>query len=132
MKCGIDQCIGDTLGPGGVFRALRTIPVVLEIARDMEELCPKALLSTTNPMAAVCWALGEASNVRFIGLCHGVQTTLDLISRYVGVPKERDRLPLRRHQPHGVVPQLEHQGRDLYPTRANCEAVLPERRCAAR
>ncbi len=89
LKYGVDQCIGDSLGPGGVFRGLRTIPVLLDIARDMEELCPDALLlNYANPMAACCYALGEATNVQFIGLCHGVQTTLDLISRYVDVPKD--------------------------------------------
>ena len=90
LKYGVDQCIGDSLGPGGVFRGLRTIPVLLDIARDMEELCPDALmLNYANPMAACCFALGRGSNVQYIGLCHGVQTTLDLISGYVGVPKEQ-------------------------------------------
>ncbi|MCD6303630.1 MAG: alpha-galactosidase [Planctomycetes bacterium] len=89
LKYGVDQCIGDTLGPGGIFRALRTIPVLVDIAEDMEELCPDAvLLNYANPMAACCLALGQVTDVEFIGLCHGVQTTLDLISRYVGVPKE--------------------------------------------
>ncbi len=88
MKHGVDQCIGDTLGPGGVFRALRSIPVTLNMAKDIEEVCPNAiLLNYVNPMAMICWALGE-TNVEFVGLCHGVQTTLDLISGYVGVPKE--------------------------------------------
>lgn len=90
LKYGVDQCIGDSLGPGGVFRALRTIPLLLEIARDMRELCPNALmLNYANPMGANCYALGRASNTQFIGLCHGVQTTLDLISRYVDVPKDQ-------------------------------------------
>ncbi len=87
LSFGVDQCIGDTLAPGGIFRALRTIPVMLEIVKDMQEVCPKALLlNYVNPMAPVCWALGE-TGVPFVGLCHGVQTTLDLISGYVGVPK---------------------------------------------
>ena len=90
MKYGVDQCIGDTLGPGGVMRALRTVPVLADIARDMDELCPDALmLNYANPMAACCLALGKVCNVQFIGLCHGVQTTLDLIASYVGVPKEQ-------------------------------------------
>jgi len=90
LKYGVDQCIGDSLGPGGVFRGLRTIPVLLDIAKDMEELCPNAImLNYANPMAACCYALGKASNVPYIGLCHGVQTTLDLISRYVDVPKDQ-------------------------------------------
>ncbi len=89
LKYGVDQCIGDSLGPGGVFRALRTIPVLLDIARDMKELCPDAMmLNYANPMGANCTALGKASDISFIGLCHGVQTTLDLISRYVEVPKD--------------------------------------------
>ena len=90
LKYDVDQCIGDSLGPGGVFRGLRTIPVLIDIARDMDELCPDAtMLNYANPMAACCYALGKASSVEYIGLCHGVQTTLDLISRYVDVPKEQ-------------------------------------------
>jgi alpha-galactosidase len=90
LRYGVDQCIGDSLGPGGVFRGLRTIPVLIDIARDMEELCPGAvMLNYANPMAACCLALGKATSVPFIGLCHGVQTTLDLISRYVDVPKDQ-------------------------------------------
>ncbi|MBT7889646.1 MAG: alpha-glucosidase/alpha-galactosidase, partial [Deltaproteobacteria bacterium] len=89
MKYGVDQCIGDSLGPGGIFRGLRTVPVLADIVRDMETLCPDAvLLNYANPMAACCYALGKISNVLYIGLCHGVQTTLDLISSYVDVPKE--------------------------------------------
>ncbi len=89
LKYGVDQCIGDTIGPGGVFRALRHIPALLEIARDMRELCPNALLlNYANPMAMCCWALGRVRGLEFVGLCHGVQTTLDLISSYTDVPKE--------------------------------------------
>lgn len=91
LQYGVDQCIGDSLGPGGVFRGLRTIPVLADIARDMEELCPEALLlNYSNPMAACCYALGNVTDkIQFVGLCHGVQTTLDLISRYVDVPKDQ-------------------------------------------
>jgi alpha-galactosidase len=89
LKYGVDQCIGDSLGPGGVFRGLRTIPVLADITRDMAELCPQAiLLNYANPMGACCHALGQVSDAPYIGLCHGVQTTLDLISRYVDVPKD--------------------------------------------
>jgi alpha-galactosidase len=91
LKYGVDQCIGDSLGPGGIFRGLRTIPLLADIVKDMEELCPNAiLLNYANPMAGCCLALGRLTKrIQFIGLCHGVQTTLDLISRYVGVPKEQ-------------------------------------------
>ena len=89
MKYGVDQCIADTLGPGGVFRALRHIPALLEIANDMRELCPNAILfNYANPMAMCCWALGRVPGLHFVGLCHGVQTTMDLIASYVGVKKE--------------------------------------------
>ena len=90
LKHGVDQCIGDSLGPGGVFRGLRTIPVLADIVKDMEELCPDALLlNYANPMAACCYALGKVSNIPYIGLCHGVQTTLDLIASYTAVPKDQ-------------------------------------------
>jgi len=116
LKYGVDQCVGDTMGPGGIFRALRTIPVVLDIARDMEKLCPDALLlNYTNPMAMVCWALGEATNINFVGLCHGVQTTLDLIARYVGVKKEDiDYLCAGINHMDWFL-KLEKDGKDLYP-----------------
>jgi len=125
LKYGVDQCIGDTLGPGGVFRGLRTIPVLVDIAKDMEELCPEALLlNYANPMAAVCYALGRTSNVQFIGLCHGVQTTLDLISGYVGVPKEQIDFLCAGINHMGWFLSLKDKqdGRDLYPVfKENCE-----------
>ena len=118
LKYGVDQCIGDTLGPGGVFRALRTIPVLLDIARDMEELCPDALmLNYANPMAACCYALGRASRAPFIGLCHGVQTTLDLIGSYTDCPKEHiDHLCAGiNHMGWFLSLRDKRNGKDLYP-----------------
>jgi alpha-galactosidase len=86
-RYGVDQAIGDTLGPGGVFRALRTIPVLLDICRDMAELCPRALLiNYSNPMAMNCWAIAQATGIAAIGLCHSVQGTSQRLARYVGVP----------------------------------------------
>ncbi len=123
MKHGVDQCVGDTLGPGGVFRALRTIPVMIDIANDMKELCPNAyLLNYVNPMAPVCWALGTVPGIKFIGLCHGVQTTLDLISGYLGVPKsEIDALVAGINHMAWFL-TLEHKGKDLYPLfKERCE-----------
>ncbi len=115
LKYGVDQCIGDTLGPGGIFRALRSIPTTLDMARDMEELCPDAyLLNYVNPMAMICWALGT-TKVKFVGLCHGVQTTLDLIAGYVGVPKhEIDYLCAGINHMAWFL-KLSHNGEDLYP-----------------
>jgi alpha-galactosidase len=116
LRYGVDQCIGDTLGPGGVFRALRHIPALLEIARDMRELCPNALLlNYANPMAMCCWALGRVPGLEFAGLCHGVQTTLDLISSYTDVPKEEiDYLAAGINHMAWFL-KLGHRGRDLYP-----------------
>jgi len=115
MKHGVDQCIGDTLGPGGIFRALRSIPVTLDLAHDMEELCPNALLlNYVNPMAMICWALGT-TNVQFVGLCHGVQTTMDLISGYVNLPKDEIDFLCAGINHMGWFLKLEHNGQDLYP-----------------
>ncbi len=115
LKYGVDQCIGDTLGPGGIFRALRSIPVMLDLAHDMEELCPEAyLLNYVNPMAMICWAIGT-TDVKFVGLCHGVQTTLDLISGYVDVPKEEIDFLCAGINHMAWFLKLEHEGRDLYP-----------------
>ena len=115
LKYGVDQCIGDTLGPGGVFRALRSIPVTLDLARDMEELCPEAhLLNYVNPMAMVCWSLGT-TNVKFVGLCHGVQTSMDLISGYVDIPKDEIDFICAGINHMGWFLKLEHNGVDLYP-----------------
>jgi len=115
LKYGVDQCIGDTLGPGGVFRALRSIPVIMDLARDMAELCPGAhLLNYVNPMAMVCWALGK-TGVPFVGLCHGVQTTMDLISGYVGVPKDEIDFLCAGINHMAWFLKLERRGKDLYP-----------------
>lgn len=117
MKYGVDQCIGDSLGPGGVFRGLRTIPILAGIAQDMEELAkPGAImLQYANPMAANCLALGKATQIQFVGLCHGVQTTLDLIARYCEVPKEEIAYICGGINHMDWFLRLEHKGQDLYP-----------------
>ena len=124
LKYGVDQCIGDSLGPGGVMRGLRTIPVLAEIAQDMQEVArPEAiLLNYANPMATCCYALGRISNVPYIGLCHGVQTTLDLISSYVGVPKAEIDFLCAGINHMAWFLKIEHKGKDLYPPfKRNCE-----------
>lgn len=87
LRYGVDQSVADTLGPGGVLRALRVIPVVVDICRDIEELCPQALLiNYSNPMAMVCWAVNAATKVRAIGFCHSVQKTSRALADYAGIP----------------------------------------------
>ena len=86
-KYGLRQTIADTLGVGGIMRGLRTVPVLLDIARDMREVCPNALmLQYVNPMAINCWALNElAPDIRHVGLCHSVQGTAFELSKDLGV-----------------------------------------------
>ena len=88
-RYGLRQTIADTLGVGGVFRALRTIPVLLAIADDMAELCPEAtLLNYTNPMAMLCWAVwASGRDTRIVGLCHSVQNTHEQLAEIIGVPE---------------------------------------------
>src|SRR5215216_1196870 len=86
-KYGVEQCVGDTLGPGGVFRALRTIPVLLDLCDEMDELAPDALLlNYVNPMAANCWAIESATGRPHVGLCHSVQGTSEMLARWINVP----------------------------------------------
>ena len=117
LKYGVDQCIGDSLGPGGVFRGLRTIPALVDIAAAMEQRAkPRAImLQYANPMAANCLALGKASPVSVVGLCHGVQTTLDLIARYCDISKEEIVYTCGGINHMDWFLTLEHNGRDLYP-----------------
>lgn len=86
---GIDINVGDTRGPSGIFRALRTIPEMLAIAKDMEQYCPNAMmLNYTNPMAMLCRAMQRESNIAITGLCHSVQGTAEMLARWIGVPYE--------------------------------------------
>ena len=86
-KYGVEQCVGDTLGPGGVFRGLRTIPVLLELCNEMDELAPDALLlNYVNPMAINCWAVADGSGRPHVGLCHSVQGTSEMLARWIDVP----------------------------------------------
>jgi alpha-galactosidase len=87
QKYGVEQCVGDTLGPGGVFRSLRTIPVLLELCDEMDLLAPDALLlNYVNPMAANCWAVADWSGRPHVGLCHSVQGTSEMLAKWIGVP----------------------------------------------
>ncbi len=86
LKYGVDQSIGDTLGPGGVFRALRTFPVMRELVRNMAEVAPDALLlNYVNPMAMNCWAIDRATGWPTVGLCHSVQGTSEMLAHWIDV-----------------------------------------------
>ena len=117
-KHGLRQTIGDTLGIGGIFRALRTIPVVLDFARDMEEVCPEAwFINYSNPMAMLMGAVLEATSIRAVGLCHSVQGCARGLLRRVGmlddVQKPQWRIAGINHQ--AWLLEISDGGRDLYP-----------------
>src|SRR5437899_6849155 len=87
MKYGIDQCIGDTIGPGGIFKALRTGPAWLDILHDAEQLCHGALvLNYTNPMSILTLAALRGTTMQTVGLCHSVQGTSQDLAEYLEVP----------------------------------------------
>lgn len=87
LAYGVKQAVGDTLGPGGVFRFLRTAAVYKEIAKDMEELCHEALwLNYVNPMAMNCWYLNKITGIKNVGLCHSVQETSKWLAKIIGAP----------------------------------------------
>ena len=115
-RYGLRQTIGDTHGVGGIFRALRTIPVVLSIAVEMEAHCPGGLLMNySNPMAMICWSIYSSSQIPVVGLCHSVQTTTREISRYVGIPHEELAYSSAGINHMAWLLKLEHDGQDLYP-----------------
>jgi len=115
-KYGVDQCIGDTIGPGGLFKGLRTMPVWIEILRDAERLCPNALvLNYTNPMNMMCLVAGRASSMKVVGLCHSVQGTSHLLAWRAGVPYEEMEWDCAGINHLAWFTRLEHKGRDLYP-----------------
>ena len=88
-KYGIDINVGDTRGPSGIFRYLRTAPVMLDILKDIEAHCPDAIfLNYTNPMAMLCRTMQSVSDVRISGLCHSVQGTAEMLARWIGAPMD--------------------------------------------
>lgn len=115
-KYGVDQCIGDTIGPGGLFKGLRTIPVWLAVLKDAERLCPGALvLNYTNPMNMLCLAAGRTSSMQVVGLCHSVQGTSHLLAKRAGVPYREMTWDCAGINHLAWFTKLEHKGRDLYP-----------------
>ena len=123
---GLRQTIGDTLGIGGIMRALRTIPVMLEMARDMEECCPDVLfLNYTNPMAMLTWAMLRATPIRTVGLCHSVQGTAGELAGMLDLPAAEIDYRCAGINHMAFYLRFEHQGRDLYP---ELRRLLEERR----
>ena len=115
-KYGLRQTIADTLGIGGIMRGLRTIPVLLSMCRDMEEVCPDVtFLQYVNPMAINCWAISRASRIKTVGLCHSVQGTAEQLAHDIGVPVEEITYICAGINHMAFYLRFERNGEDLYP-----------------
>jgi alpha-galactosidase len=115
-KYGLRQTIADTLGIGGIMRGLRTIPVFLDICRDMEELCPDIFfLNYVNPMAMNCWAISRASRIKTVGLCHSVQGTASELARDIKVPIDEINYVCAGINHMAFYLRFEREGQNLYP-----------------
>ena len=115
-KYGVDTNVGDTRGPSGIFRALRTIPVMLSIIKDMEKYCPDAtMLNYTNPMAMLCRAMQRESFVQLTGLCHSVQGTAQMLARWIGAPMDEITYTCAGINHLAWYVKYEWNGKDAYP-----------------
>lgn len=115
-RYGIDQCIGDTIGPGGLFKALRTVPVFLEVLKDAERLCPEAIvLNYTNPMNMMCLAAARTSSMQVVGLCHSVQGTSHLMAERADIPYAEMEWDCAGINHLAWFTKLRHNGENLYP-----------------
>jgi alpha-galactosidase len=127
-RYGVRQTIGDTLGIGGIFRGLRTIPVTTALARDMHEVCPDAyLLSYSNPMAMLPWAVYAGTPFRRVfGLCHSVRDTQAFLTGLVGADPDRVRFVTAGFNHQAFVLRFEQDGKSLYPQLADIVDGSPE------
>ncbi|GCE46371.1 alpha-galactosidase [Thermosporothrix hazakensis] len=126
MKYGINQCIGDTIGPGGIFKALRTGPAWLDILHDAEELCPNALvLNYTNPMSILTLVALTGTTMQTVGLCHSVQGTSKQLADYLEIPYEEMKFKCAGLNHNAWFTELSYQGEDMYP-RLRERAKVPE------
>ncbi len=115
-KYGVDINVGDTRGPAGIFRALRTIPVMLDICKDIERYCPNAIfLNYTNPMAMLCRAMQGQSKVQVTGLCHSVQGTAYMLAKWIGAPMEEITYLCAGINHQAFYLEYKWNGRDAYP-----------------
>lgn len=115
-KYGVDTNVGDTRGPSGIFRALRTIPTMIDICRDMERYCPNAiLLNYTNPMAMLCRAMQRTSRIPVTGLCHSVQGTAMMLAEWIGAPMEEITYLSAGINHQAWYLEYKRNGKDAYP-----------------
>jgi len=115
-KYAVDINVGDTRGPAGIFRALRTIPVMLDICKDIERYCPEAIfLNYTNPMAMLCRAMQSESKVKVTGLCHSVQGTAEMLAKWIGAPMEEIAYLCAGINHQAWFLEFKWNGKDAYP-----------------
>lgn len=115
-KYGLRQTIADTLGVGGIMRGLRTIPVLLDMCRDMQAMCPDVtFLQYVNPLAMNCWAISRASSIKTIGLCHSIPNTARELADDLGLPVHEVDYFVAGINHMAFFLKFEHQGQDLYP-----------------
>src|SRR5437879_5142217 len=116
LRYGVDQCIGDTIGPGGIFKALRTGPAWLEIVADIARVAPRAVvMNYTNPMSILTLAALRATDIQVVGLCHSVQGTSRQIAGYLDIPYEEMFWRCAGINHNAWFTTLEREGKDLYP-----------------
>ena len=126
MRYGVDQCIGDTIGPGGIFKALRTGPVWLEIVADVARLAPRArVINYSNPLSILTLAAARSSELEVVGLCHSVQGTSRQLASYLDVPHDRITWRCAGINHNAWFTTLERDGEDLYPL-LRLRAAIPE------
>jgi alpha-galactosidase len=126
LRYGVDQCIGDTIGPGGIFKALRTGPAWLDIVTDVERLAPNArILNYTNPMSILTLAAIRKVDLPVVGLCHSVQGTSRQLAGYLDIPYQEMKWQCAGINHNAWFSKLEHKGQDLYP-RLRERARMPE------
>ncbi|PAV31142.1 alpha-glucosidase/alpha-galactosidase [Virgibacillus profundi] len=115
-KYGLRQTIADTIGIGGLFRSLRTIPVMMDFARDMEEVCPDAwFLNYTNPMAALTGAMNRYTDIKTVGLCHSVQVCADHLLKSLDMPTDNIQSKIAGINHMAWLLEISRNGEDLYP-----------------
>ena len=115
-KYGVSMNIGDTRSVGGIFRALRNIPLMLEICKDIEEICPKAIfLNYTNPMGMLCSAMQKYTKVQVTGLCHSVQHTAEMLAEWIGAPMEEIDYTCAGVNHQAFYLEYKWRGKDAYP-----------------
>ena len=126
-KYGVDINVGDTRGPSGIFRALRTIPVMLDITKDIEQYCPNAIfLNYTNPMAMLCRAMQGQSKVQISGLCHSVQGTAEMLAKWIGAPMSEITYKCAGINHQAFYLDYKWNGRDAYPIIREAITTKPE------